>query len=190
MGRSQDIHIKPEDAVEIVYDALQQTDSPLFIHTDNSVHKGKFKIDPQAEKTIGCADINGSAKNPDVMMALIHIQRLRDQGANIVVDTLQGHHEETALLLVHGTKQTVRSNDGSEMVFRVDVDRRMNFLESLAKRLRLPGGQKVTGQQLDWVSNRRTASTAQKIAKNTPVFTVNAGARSPEKTLKFKGRIK
>lgn len=177
-------NLTPEQSAELLVRTIikQGAYGHVFnLHTDT--HADPFTpetFEHADDHAIGCKHaLLAVQKDPGMREAMLKIAQMKAQGMPIRVQTLQGGHQEQAILLVDG-KDSVRHTDPKtgEQMFVVDLERKDKYTDTIVDALRKElRGKRLVG--LDAIAANQMDRTRMAIAATLKVYHVNLKDRKP-----------
>lgn len=200
LNRQKNLGLSASDCFDLIYNILTENGDSFYIHSDSHALEADehHSLNGGGNIHFGCGHFAKAMMEqyaamygvePDEMVEVFrHMRKRQKMGARIEEEILDGNHNERGVLVVEGTKRTIRSFDGENMYFIYDATRDRELTEKAIKKI----NEKRRGLNIDIndfseVSNGQLNATLSILAKDKPIFLVNADEEIPQ--VKFSGSV-
>lgn len=183
------LHLTTGRIVDKAVDAVESMGITFNMHTDEHEEKDRLS-------SIGCGHI-AKAEDPktaplykvnprDVRQALVYLKIKLEGRKYYKLAALEGEHKEQGVLVITGTKYTVKHSDKAEsqMYFVYDKTRDEEYTHKLWEKLNIPG---LSWKSFSEMNELQLNATLKLLAKNLPIYEVNLDNKEPE--VRYLGKV-
>ena len=178
LSENKDLGLSPVDCFEKVNTVLKEMGEIFYAHSDeHAVHGSTIIGCGHASKPTTADLATKYSVNASGMATLVeYVKSLAQKDSQVKIMVLPGDHKEEGVLVVTGTKMTVRPQDGEHMFFMYDKTRDDAFMEQLVGKMEL---ESVTFEEFRKISDLQLGATLELLAKGMPIYEVNVDGESP-----------
>jgi hypothetical protein len=190
VNRNKNLGLTPTECFNYVFKAVQKLNKKFYLHTDEHtdpsphIHNGLIGCGHLAKAGRKGLSWEYDVRSGDIKEIVHYARSLCEVSSDIEMINLAGKHEEKGVLLVHGDKYSVLTDNPKrhQMYFVYDVDRDRIFMKQLVKTMNIPG---VTFEDMIREANLQLEATLQNLAVGLPLYEVTfVGSRPKVQYLK------